>query len=508
MGKHPVKARMIFPNDAAHRRRPSNGVGQIGTNMSALKKKFLIVFALFIIGLNFVLYFWHRSLEPNKVGYMTDLPVVIAFDKQGRIWTYGEGNGSRGEWYSGGKLRVYENGVPILTFSRQDSPILVKVPTAITFDDKGQVWIASFPVKDSLAVYDGVKWETIDVSPNDSRSYSIEALAVDSNGRIWVGSHKDGLKIYDGQTWMDYTTENSGLSSNNIASIAFDRLGRAWIGTRGNTAGTEEGGLSIFDGQVWETYVPRNSPLRGFVSPIVFDQQDRAWMGSSTGIHVFDGENWISFTDLSDAGIQTFDSIAVDGQGKVWVMKPIDQGILVFNGRSWEEYPDYFSVFSLFDGWVGGSMAVDGDGNIWIPTKDGVVSISTDSRQSISRLEGVLNAAINSGGLIYMTIFLIGMWLCFALNAWRTIGFGLVGLPVYIGWIAWMNPGAERSFFYLSVNPGTYGTIGGIIGGLIGVYLERSGKKKAWMLGWIGLLALLIVSSLCITFMRIMMRAQ
>lgn len=463
--------------------------------MTKPKKIFLIVFALFTVALNIALFNWNQSLRASEVPYLVNTPVYrVAFDGQEQIWVYGSG-----------KLSVYKDGAPIQIFTKKDSPALGGNLWELEVDNKGRTWVATqgYERTVDLAVFNGTKWSTvfpISGSVNSERALGIYALAMDTQGRAWVGVEEQGLYIIDGDIWKNYTADNSDLLSNNVESIVFDKQGRAWIGTRG-------GGLNIFDGEVWQAFTNKNSPLLGvLVGTIAFDHQGQAWITSTGpsngGINIFDGETWTSYPGDGD-----FLDIDVDGQGRVWAMKGFDQGIVVFDGNT-KKY--YFDPFHLSVGQIGGMLATDEDGNIWIPTDNGVVIISPDSPQPISYAAGILSIVITTNGLIYLTALLTVVWLCVALNTWRSIGFSLLGFPIYLGWIILNN--RELSYFnfslfntYLFINPGIVGTIAGILGGCIDILLARSGRTKRTRWGLIGFV---IGSGLSFCYMVVANMAQ
>lgn len=117
---------------------------------------------------------------------------------------------------------------------------------ALATDSEGRVWAAHLS---GLWLFDGTNWV-----PHEGRHLSqAKSLAVDTQGRLWVGTASSGASVYDGQGWVTYDRENSGLSSNNVHALAVDAQGRIWLGT--------EWGLDVFDGQIWQVYHMHTSDL-------------------------------------------------------------------------------------------------------------------------------------------------------------------------------------------------------------------------------------------------------
>jgi streptogramin lyase len=383
----------------------------MGINMTRHKIKLLLIFALSVVVLNMFLFTWNKSLKVFDVPYLVNTPVNrVAFDKQGRVWVSG-----------GGKLSVYKDGIAAQVFTKKDSPALGGDIRALEVDDRGRAWIAPQGNERTvdLAFFDGTKWSTLLLTPDTyslSGHVEIRALAIDSQGRVWIGTETQIFYNIDSNNW-----KHIPIASKFVTCIVFDNQGRAWIGGDG---------LYIFDGENWQIFTTDNSPLLyGGVHAITFDQQGRAWVASGQahgvghggGVSVFDGENWISYPDISEGG---FEDIAIDGAGRVWAMQG-KEGTLVFDGESWKNHK-----FSVGD--AGRNLATDEDGNVWIPTqKNGVTFIPSDPRKYLSPQANIISLVIASHGLIYLNIFLIGIWLYFSINAWRSTGLGLADLQAY-----------------------------------------------------------------------------
>ncbi len=476
--------------------------------MTRHKKIFLIVLALFVVVLNIVPYTWTRSLKASEVPYLVNTPVDrVAFDGQGQVWAYGDG-----------KLSVYKDGLLLRVFTKKDSRVLGGNIGGLEVDHQGRIWIGAQGSERNLdlAVFDGMKWSTILPVPGSAPSkigLGVSAIAIDTQGRAWVGIEEQGLYIIEGAVWENHTAENSDLPSNNIKSIAFDDQGRAWIGTAGSSHLTSLnifGSLNIFDGKVWQTFTRENSPLpKGEVLAIAFDQQGGAWIASTFGLHVINGDimdekNWILYPKTGEVS-----DIAFDGSGRVWVnsagiIEVFDQEIRKYYFDSAmggaAENVNYWSSFF-------GIMATDSDGNIWMPTKKGVAIISPNSPQPISYAAGILSIVVTTNGLIYLTCLLLLVGLCSVLDTWRSIGFSLLGFPIYLGWIIflfrddlgyvdlWSFHRYSPSFYG---NPGFFGTIAGIIGGCVDILLARSGRTRRT---WWGLTGFVIGSGLGFYFM-------
>ena len=118
---------------------------------------------------------------------------------------------------------------------------------ALALDQQGNPWVA---YSQGVAAYDGQKWNEF----KNDKIGAIESLAVDPQGRVWVGTFSEGVFVLENGQWTSYNMDNSELSSNHVRSLAIDNAGRAWLGTNW--------GLNVFDGQAWQAYRMHNSDLQ------------------------------------------------------------------------------------------------------------------------------------------------------------------------------------------------------------------------------------------------------
>ena len=130
------------------------------------------------------------------------------------------------------------------------------------------------------------------VHTTDPRSLSpnpVNAMYVEQNGRLWVGTVEGGLNLREPGSidFIHYTTSNSGLSHNSVSALAADRHGRLWIGTWG-------GGLCVTDRQGAHQISRLEFPgdfrwLTNFVGALATDSiNDGLWIGSNAGLFFYD----------------------------------------------------------------------------------------------------------------------------------------------------------------------------------------------------------------------------
>jgi len=140
----------------------------------------------------------------------------------------------------------------------------------------------------------------------------ITALAEDSLGRIWVGTH-DGVRIFmDGNpsNLISLTTQD-GLSSDVITDIYADRAGNVWMGSVNGLCEWTNGKITTFT---------MNSGLtNNFVSCIFQDRDNNIWFGTHAGLCRLDNGKWSSYSVADGLTDNNVTSITADHEGSLWV---------------------------------------------------------------------------------------------------------------------------------------------------------------------------------------------
>jgi len=274
----------------------------------------------------------------------------------------------------------------------------------LAIDSLDRVWIGTLG---GINVFDGIKWDTIDVSDGLPYKYAT-VLHFDHQGNLWIGSGGDanGLVKYDGTSFTLYTTAD-GLSDNRIESIGSQPNGTIWVGT-------QEGGACRFDGNQW-TCFDTHYVNHVQVYSIYCENDSSIWFGTSDGVTHYNGHQWIkylrAFGSEPEGFFKQIWAIEIDSMENIWfgcsvgIYKHIDGSIKwVFGsthdrpeisdieadsrGNLWcSSYASGFylyrngvwSNYSMQDGlpttWVS-SVESDSKGNIWFGTQSGLVKLT------------------------------------------------------------------------------------------------------------------------------------
>ncbi|MDR2951478.1 MAG: response regulator [Prevotella sp.] len=264
---------------------------------------------------------------------------------------------------------------------------------------------------------------------------AVNALHVDKNGNVWIGSMTQGIFIYNpkGQVLKAVELEKYHLGQNAAWSIISDKSGTIWVGTRlgllrynANTEkleaiegmfstqdnskheilcildddkgnlwlGTWDDGMRLYNKQTNEYISLYGLDSRSYYITHVrsiFQYTDKSLLiGSDDGLYLFDLEKEIikrvdvpQLThSLSDQNIY---SIAKDRENGIWIGTYFG-GVNYLNTSLINietYYPDV--VHGLLSGKAVSQFCEDDAGNIWIATEDGGVNFFDTKTKKITQ---------------------------------------------------------------------------------------------------------------------------
>jgi ligand-binding sensor domain-containing protein len=172
----------------------------------------------------------------------------------------------------------------------------------MTIDPFGTLWFGSPPG----AYYLGPDLDTIRVRVPPEIAGSVNTIASDGVGNIWIGTVAGvGVLRPDRLTWdTTFTTANSPLLNNKVNDITIEiRTGRVFIGT--------EGGLSIYESGILPPS-PDLSDVEAYPNPVNVEKGasslrfKRAPADATITIYTISGDMVIQFR-LSDPGRESWD---------------------------------------------------------------------------------------------------------------------------------------------------------------------------------------------------------
>jgi ligand-binding sensor domain-containing protein len=296
----------------------------------------------------------------------------IAIDSKGRKWI--------AQLYG----LVEKDGSHWTSYTTQNSGIISDDVRKVVVDHNDKVWVGTWD--SGLSVFDGENWVSYNAAIPGSgfTGMNVKGLSVAPDGKVWVGTYNEGLFSFDGENWTKFDTPVNDFIDISINSIAFDSSGRIFLGT----SGEEKGGLFVYDGANWTNYNIDNSPIAtNNIQTVAIDSTDRIWFGVRSsmkkmgGLYIFDDSDWIKYDEnnspIDDGRVIT--AITFNSKGKAYIAI-YGQGLVVFDGKSWGTYKQYFS--NILNNIIE-SITIDKDGKKWIGMSglnNGGISVLDDSQ--------------------------------------------------------------------------------------------------------------------------------
>ncbi len=272
----------------------------------------------------------------------------------------------------------------------------------------GNMWIGYWGNEgdqyDGASWYDGSSWQHYTPGNSGIVPGFIEDILLDAGGDYWFASWDSGISVFDGMDWTTYNTENSPLPNNRVTDIMEDQYDRIWIGT--------EDGVVRITGGVWDVLNTENSGLASnFIYKIFEDSQGNIWFGAhewsaTSGLTKFDGMDWHVYTPWN-SGLQesTILGIAEDSHGNLWFGNTWG-GLTVLMGDRWIQY-NTSNFLHHNNSW--GDVIEDSNGDIWIPTYDGLTKRSPDALDYLSTIDERPTCSGDSDGRLIIDA-IAGSW--------------------------------------------------------------------------------------------------
>ena len=329
-----------------------------------MKKIFLLIMSVFALQLSAQTI---TNLTTTD-GLISGFVECIATDVNDNIW-FGTSVG----------IQKFD-GSTWITYTTADGLVNNNVKV-ITTAINGNIWVGT---DFGSSQFDGTSWVTYD-NTNGLNSSQVKSIAEDANGGIWIGTNQ-GVSYFDGNSWVSYSSPD--LHWSGVNATTFDSNGDKWFAS-------PLGGITHFDGTTFTPYDTSNGLLSQFVTNLLIDDQDNKWVGTSSGMSVFDATN-TSFTQHTSMYIMpppdTLNpvvDITMDSHGRIWTAIYVGYlavgGVAMWDGNQWID-------FDITDGLVGPNvkgLAIDSQDNIWVATSTGV--------SKISAIASVVSAIKNNG---------------------------------------------------------------------------------------------------------------
>ena len=225
----------------------------------------------------------------------------------------------------------------------------------------------------------------------------ISSIVEDDHKNLWIGTEGGGLNCFNEAsgrviTYANDPNNSNSLGSNLVKVVYRDRSGLIWSGTHG-------GGLNVFDPATkkFKRYLYNNNPLsfRLEVLSIMEDNNNRLWVGTSTGLLLF-SKNGTELKETTDTAItntlhNTVRTIVEDSRKNLW-LGTLD-GLYFYDYKTSAIFPVTEKLHAKFLTNI--NVILEGkDGKIWIGSEvSGLYSYDTRTNrlQNFSEKEGLCN---------------------------------------------------------------------------------------------------------------------
>jgi ligand-binding sensor domain-containing protein/signal transduction histidine kinase len=193
-------------------------------------------------------------------------------------------------------------------------------------------------------------WHATDGLPSDS----VTAIMQSHDGFLWIGTSA-GLVRFDGVKFTEVRPAASPLNNlTGVTALCEDRDGDLWVGTQENGLFQLSGGKTLHYGR-------REGLLSENVTSLAADNRGRVWIGSHSGLSLWNGTAFIGLTKREGLPDDSVSGINVARSGAVWITtrvgmcRYIDGRIVpyAFQTESQGRSPEYLGAYE------------DQRGNLW-----------------------------------------------------------------------------------------------------------------------------------------------
>ncbi len=351
---------------------------------------------------------WTTFNNANTNGQLVSDRITDIFgDLEGRLWVATIGGGVsyfENNMWSKGPAQIFKNvfaitqdwdrnlwfateqfvyrydGVSQLdTFTANDGLIHEAVLDVLQ-DGYGNMWFATRYA--GVSRYDG-SWRSF------LTGQIVKAMAKDHAGNLWFGLDSRGVYRYNQQEKKFEPIDCLGLNNRRIQALEVDAEGTVWIGTFG-------GGVVSVNAQGCTSYTaPRPLPENNVLA-ILEDREENLWFGTfQKGVVRYNRKKaeWKTFN--TDSGLVHNQVLAIhqDRYGDLWF--GTFAGLSRFNGRAWQNFKpasaDSAAYYKIL------CAGEDSAGVLWFGTNGkGLLKYEQGSLSWISTEEGLVNNAVHA----------------------------------------------------------------------------------------------------------------
>ncbi len=302
---------------------------------------------------------WYTEANIAENSFPGLVEVTLDPTNENKAYISSFGSTSQINTYNTGGLFIVENNEVTNFYNNLNSPledILESNPSAVTirisdsaFDSQENLWLTNIGVTNELKKFSNGSWTEFDISagkPNGS--FGLSEITIDRNNTLWIGTGGDGVIAFnengDRIRALTTTPTQGSLPNSRVLSLASDTENRIWIGTISGLV-VFNNAAGIFDADVVDAQpiifeedgIAKKLLGDQYVSTIAVDGANNKWFGTSNGGVTYtnpNGQTTIAnfSTQNSPLPSDRIVKISVDKEtGKVFFAT--DKGIVAYNSN-------------------------------------------------------------------------------------------------------------------------------------------------------------------------------
>ncbi|MFY0603998.1 MAG: hypothetical protein JXQ93_08610 [Flavobacteriaceae bacterium] len=180
---------------------------------------------------------------------------------------------------------------------RATNPAAVSIRVSgSVFDNQGNLWMTNIGTPQELKkLSSGGTWSGFDISSiKETGAFGLTEIIVDRSNSIWMGSRRDGALVFNenGNRMRALTTQatRGSLPNSNVRTVAADGNNRIWIGTLSGLV-VFNNASGLFDADIYDASpiiilddgIPKKLLGDQTINTIEIDGADNKWFGTDNG---------------------------------------------------------------------------------------------------------------------------------------------------------------------------------------------------------------------------------
>jgi len=303
---------------------------------------------------------WYTEENESDNSFPGLVDVTLDPSNEDKAYISSFGSTSMIDTYKTGGLFVVENNEVSNFYNNLNSPlenlydtdpsnssVTIRISGSV-FDRQGNLWLTNLGQKE-LKKFSNGSWTEFNISAGKPNlSFGLSDIIIDRNNTLWIGTRGDGVIAFNenGNRIKGLTTipTQGGLPKMRVLSLASDTENRIWIGTISGLV-VFNNASGVFDADVLDAQpiiilddgTPRKLLGDETVNTIAVDGANNKWFGTENGGVTYtnpSGQNTIANFSKQNSPIPSdrIVKIAVDKDtGKVFFAT--DKGIVAYNSN-------------------------------------------------------------------------------------------------------------------------------------------------------------------------------